>query len=100
MANTQVRVTHIEATGARNDPSNFDLSEWDQIDDTWWYRKSGDIEIHLSSDPDLSWEISQVKQGENIVIPLYMPNFDDAYAEAVRLFEFHEKARTSLVPRP
>ncbi|PPC84525.1 MAG: hypothetical protein CTY39_08590, partial [Hyphomicrobium sp.] len=97
---TKVRASHIEATGARNDPRNFDLSDWDQIDDTWWCIKSGEIEIHLSSDPGLSWEVSQMKQEENIVAPLYIPIFGDAYAEAVRLYDIHEKARVSSVRRP
>jgi hypothetical protein len=98
MSDAVMRATHVEVNGPRNNPKNFDLSEWDQVDDTWWYRKSGDIEIHLSSDLGLSWEISQVKQGENIVNPLYTPQFDDAFAEATRLFEFHEKVRATSAP--
>lgn len=91
-----MQITHFEKSGPRNDPRNFDLSKWDRIGQTWWYRKYGDIEIYLSSDAGLNWEISQMKHGENMVKPVYISNFDDAYAEATRLCEFHEKAQLTF----
>jgi hypothetical protein len=92
-------LTHVEKAGPWNDPRNFDLSKWDQVESTWWYRKSGEVEIRLSSDPGLNWEVSQMKSGEALSTPLYTPNFDDALAEATRIFAFHERARASQVPR-
>lgn len=84
--------TKTQHTGTRNDPRDFDMSEWDLIELNWWYRRSGDVEIHLRADSDLGWEVSQLKRGESIVNPLYIPSFDDAYSEAMRLSDFLERA--------
>lgn len=73
---------YVQAVNAaivdRNDPNQFDLHMWDQVQMNWFVKKVGETEVHLKAGPESGWEITVREGGNDDRAPLFVPVFGDA----------------------
>ena len=78
-------------------PESF-KRKWDEVEQGWWYRVTGQHEVHLSFDVDLGWEISVRENGEIKTKPYFRKDLQVAINVAEGLFlHYQEKQPESEV---
>lgn len=69
--------------------------DWDQIAPSWWYRVTGQYEIHVKRDDDLGWEILCLECAQPTSRPVFRKDLAQAFDVATNLFTQYDRLVTS-----
>lgn len=71
-------------------PTEF-TRDWYQTAPSWWYRVTGQYEVHVKRDHDLGWEILCLEDAQPTSRPVFRKELTQAFAVATNLFTHYDR---------
>jgi len=90
-----MQVFRVSPSSGRTELAPF----WQELSPSWWYRATGQYEIHVIRDEDLGWEILCLDSGLPASRPVFRTDLTQAFNLASNLFAQYDRLASYTEPR-